>query len=98
MSTVKSRVTEGKIDFNVPGDWHDGMLIESRPADERDSIYDEVLSTDEITRVIAALKNIEALDLTHEEMIEWDQAIQQRKETEKNEFQQRADQLGKAWE
>ena len=96
MSTIKATVAHGRLEVDVPADWPDGTEVEIQPVQGKMS--DEAMSPEEIARVLAAMDQLEPLELTESELAAWEAERQARKELEKAHFAEHAETLRRMWE
>lgn len=96
MSIVKTRVQGGRVEFTAPIDWPEGVEIEARLVGNIDD--DDLMNPQEIERTLKAMKATESLELTSEELSQFEERIMERKRREKAEVAQRLDKLKKGWE
>ena len=89
MNAIKATVTGGRLELNVPADWPDGTEVEILPLSKGADVDDMLL---------AAMDQLEPLDLTEAELAAWKAERQARKEWEKAQFAQHAGKLQRMWE
>ena len=97
MNTIKATVTGGRLELNVPADWPDGTEVEILPVSKRADV-DDMMSPEEIADQLAAMDQLEPLDLTEAELGAWKAERQARNEWEKAQFAQHAGKLQGMWE
>jgi hypothetical protein len=97
MDTIKGTVTGGRLELNVPADWFDGTEVEILPLSKGADV-DDMMSPGEIANLLAAMDQLEPLDLTEAELTAWKAERQARKKWEKAQFAQHAGKLQGMWE
>jgi hypothetical protein len=97
MNTIKATVTGGRLELNVPADWPDGTEVEILPLSKGGDV-DDKMSPEEIANQLAAMDQLEPLDLTEDELAAWKAGRQVRKDWEKAQFAQHAGKLQRMWE
>jgi len=99
MDTIRTTVTNGRIDVHVAADLPDGTEVEIRifptSVDYKpgDVIQDE--TPEAIEAWIKAVRQLEPLLITPEEQVAWDAAAAQQKRWDKDHFFDRVDRLAK---
>lgn len=87
MTTIRATVRGGRIEVDEPIDLPDGtqLLIPIPNGDTDDGVGPE-----EIARVLAAMDQMEPLNMTDAELAAWEADRQARKEAEKADFARRS--------
>jgi len=102
MSTTKATWTNGQIVLDGPVDWPEGLRlsIEPEPSQtEASGVGDEgAMTPEEIARTLAAMDQVEPLEMTDEERAAWEAERQDRKGWEKAHFAEHAEKLRRMWE
>jgi hypothetical protein len=97
MNTIRATITGGRLEVDVPANWPDGTEVEihalGKTAEDEDTMLPE-----EIAKLLAAMDQLEPLDLTEAELAAWKAERQARKELEKTQFAQHAGKLQEMWE
>lgn len=96
MTTIKATVAGGRLELNVPADWPDGTQVEIYPVIT--DTADDGMSPDEIARILAAMDQLEPLEISEAEQTAWDAQRQAHKEWEKSQFAEHAEKLKQMWE
>lgn len=97
MTTIKATVSGGRLELNVPMDWPDGTEVEIHPVHGSTHGDDETLSAEQIARTLAAMDQVVPFEMTEAECAAWEAERQARKDREKAEFLQNAEQFRKMW-
>ena len=97
MIAVHAKWKYGRVVVEEAVDWPDGCELEVRPVSVNGS-DDDVQSNDPdaIARWIAEFQAIPPLEMTDEELAEWQAARQAQRELELKTFDQRADRIQQA--
>ena len=98
MTTIKATVRGRRLEIDVPADWPDGIEVQIQPVGARPGDADDAISPDEIARTLAAMDQIEPFDMGNDELAAWEAERQRRKELEKAQFAQHAEELRRMWE
>src|SRR5260370_33667770 len=97
MSTTKATWTNGQIVLDSPVDWPEGLRlsIEPEPAQtEASGVGDEgAMTPEELARTLAAMDQVEPLEMTDEERAAWAAECQARQRWGKAHFAQPAAKL-----
>lgn len=96
MTIIKATITGGRLELDVPAEWPDGTEVEIRPT--WNGATDDDMPPEEIARVIAAMDQIEPLDLTDSEREAREAERKNRKDWEKAQFAKNAAKLREMWE
>src|SRR5262245_23968827 len=98
MTTIRATIKGRRLEIEAPADWPDGTEVEIQPL-ERDANGEQgEMSPDDIARTLAAMDQVEPLDMTDPERAAWEAERQARKERDKAQFAARADQLRRGWQ
>jgi len=97
MTGIKATVTGRRLELDVPADWPDGTEVEIHPL-VKVAAGDDAMLPEEIATLLAAMDQMEPLDLTDAERTAWESQRQARKEWEKSQFAQHAAKLRRMWE
>lgn len=98
MTAITATVRDGRLDVQVPSDWPDGTNVEIVPIGaSRGGADDSPMTADEIARTLAAMDLVEPLELTEEEEAQIESARRERKQWDKDHFNERAEKLSKDW-
>ncbi|MBI3410545.1 MAG: hypothetical protein HY040_19575 [Planctomycetes bacterium] len=98
MTAIKATVRGGRLELDVPADWPDGTEVEIQPLAAKAAHDDETLPPEEVARILAAMDQLEPLDLSDAERAAWDTQRQARKNWEKSHFGEHAVKLQGMWE
>jgi hypothetical protein len=99
MSAIRGIIRKGQVIMTEPADLPDETEVEIIPVGLMGSTDEEgAMSPDEIARTLAAMDEIEPLEMTDEERAAIEADRQARKEWEKARFDERADRLRGLWE
>jgi hypothetical protein len=95
---VKATIKGGRLELDAPPDWPDGTEVEIQPVQGQATRNSELMSPEEIARVLAAMDEIASLEMTEDEYAVLEAERQARKELDKAQFVRRADELRRMWE
>ena len=100
MNTTKATWTNGQIVLDSPVDWPEGLRLSIEPdQSQAPGVGDEgAMTPEEIARTLAAMDQVEPLEMTDEERAAWEAERQDRKEWEKAHFAEHAEKLRRMWE
>ncbi len=101
MTTMTAVVRSGRLELSAPIDLPDGTEVEILlpEREETDSGQEEEgpMTAEEIARTLAAMEQIEPLEMSDEERAALEADRQARKEWEKAHFDEHAEQLRRMW-
>lgn len=95
MSSVKSRVYRGRVEFAAPSDWPEGVEVETRPVVE--TADDDLMSPEEIERTLKAMDELEELAIQATDHDEIEEHINRNKQLDKATVLDRLDRIAKGW-
>jgi len=101
MTTITAVIRNGQVELPRRLDLPDGTEVEvllPEPEGTDFGSAEQPMTSDEIARTLAAMDQIEPLDMTAEERAALDGQRQAQKEWEKAHFNERADKLRGMWE
>jgi hypothetical protein len=98
MTVLKTKVKAGRIEFDAPVDWPNGMTVEIRPALSSNQAEEDVMSPEEIARTLAAMQDMIPPDAESDFHSVLESMTRERKAQEKAEFLQYGEQLKKVWD
>ena len=98
MTTIKATIKDRRLELDVPLDWPDGTEVEIHPLHPDRNGHSDSMSPEEIAKTLAAMDLVEPLDMTEAERAAWEAERQARKEREKAQFAEHAEELRRAWE
>lgn len=98
MTTIKAVVRNGRIELDEPLDLPDGTVLQIRVPDEVGKDSDAPMSPEEIQQVLAAMDQMEPLQMTDAELAAWEADRRARREAEKARFFEHAEKLRGMWE
>lgn len=99
MIAITATVRDGRLEVQVPPDWPDGTNVEISPIHpDRVASEDGPMTADEIARTLAAMELVEPLEFTKEEEAAIEAARQERKQWEKDHFNEHAAKLAEGWD
>jgi len=98
MTTLKATIKGGRLELDVPPEWPDGTEVEIHPIPCGDTGGTRVMSPEEIAKILAAMDQIEPFDMTEAERAAWEADRQARKQHDKAQFAQHAEELRRDWE
>src|SRR4051812_35650641 len=96
-TTIKGTVSGGRLELNVPADWPEGTQVEIHPLLDNTHSDSDKLSAEEIAQTLAAMDWIVPFEMTDAECAAWEAERHSRKEREKAEFVEKAENLGRMW-
>lgn len=96
MSTIftKGVIRGGRVELDDPVDLPDGTLVVVSTIDTGD----EPMTEAEIARVLAAMDKLQPLDLTADELADWERERSERKALEKARFAKDSEKLRTMWD
>jgi len=92
MIKIKATIQGRRLELNAPADWPDGTEVEIQPLQQNPVDRDE-MSPAEIAEFLAAMDQMEPVEMTDAEWAKWEAARNARKDEQKARFVQRADEL-----
>jgi hypothetical protein len=95
MISIQATIKDRRLEVNVPDDWPDGTQVEIHPLGQSDDLP---MTAEEIARTLAAMDQVEPLEMTDTEWAAWQAERQARKEWEKAHFAEHAEKLRRLWE
>lgn len=95
--TIHATITGGRLEIIVPADWPDGTVVEVRPL-ARSSKDDGLLTPEEIRQTLAAMEQVQPLEMSEVELRSWEIERENRREREKEQFANHLEKLREAWE
>lgn len=99
MTVITAIVRDGRLEVQVPSDWPDGTNVEIVPIGLGRVLADDgEMTSDEIARTLAAMDLVEPLELTEEEEAQIEAARRERKQWDKDHFNERAAKLAEDWD
>jgi len=97
MTTIQATVTGRRLELDVPADWPDGTQVDVHPL-PNGAADGDVMPPEEIARLLAAMDQLEPLDLTDAEWVAWETQRQASKDWEKAHFAEHAEKLQRMWQ
>jgi hypothetical protein len=98
MMTIKTTVKDRRLEVDAPADWPDGTEVEIHPIEQPKNGDADAMTPEEIARTLAAMDLVGPFDMNNAEQAAWDAERQARKDSEKAQFAEHADELRRAWE
>jgi hypothetical protein len=101
MTTIIAIIRNGQLELPKPLDLPDGTEVEVLVPELEGTDFaseEQPMTPEEIARTLAAMDQVEPLEMTAEERATLDAHRQAQKEWEKAHFDERADKLGRMWE
>ena len=100
MNALKGIVKNRQVVVEVPTDWPEGCEVVIEPVDAPKGISDEEgpMTEEEIKAVLAAMKRIEPLVMTTEEVARWKADLKAQREHDEAAFEERAEKSRRIWE
>jgi len=98
MPMIKATIKGGRLDVDVPADWPDGTEVEVYPLEQRTQSDADAMSPEEIAHTLAAMDQVEPLEITDAERASWEAEREARTRREKSRFTEHAESLRRAWE
>ncbi|HVC93663.1 MAG TPA: hypothetical protein VND64_08235 [Pirellulales bacterium] len=95
---IKATVKGRRLELDVPDDWPDGTEVEIQPLGQGTNGNADAMSPQQIAETLAAMDQVEPMDLSDAEQAAWEAERRARKEGEKAEFLEHAKKLGRMWE
>lgn len=99
---VKGVISEGRVEVDEPINLPDGseVTITGRPHGKFIGLpdNDRPPTPEEIAATLAAMDQIESLELTDEERADWEAELRARKEWEEAHFEEHSEKLRRMWE
>jgi hypothetical protein len=95
---IRATVRGGRLEVDVPADWPDGTVVEVYAIEP--GIQDDagMMSAEEIAHTLAAMDQVEPLEITAAERAAWDAERAARTRREKARFTKHAENLRRIWE
>jgi hypothetical protein len=102
MTAIKATWTNGQVVLDGQVDWPEGLrlFIEPDPSGLHPSLADRdgTLTPGEIEEILAAMDQMEPLEMSDAELAAWEADRRAQKEWEKAHFEKRAEKLRGIWE
>lgn len=95
---IKATVKGGRLELDVPAGWPDGIEVEVYPLEPGIQDHAETMSAEEIAQTLAAMDQVEPLEITAAERAAWEAERQGRIGREKTRFGEHAESLRRIWE
>ena len=95
---IKATVKGGRLELDVPADWPDGIEVEVYPLESGIEDDAETMSAEEIAQTLAAMDQVEPLEITATERATWEAEREGRIRHEKARFAEHAESLRRIWE
>ena len=95
---IRATVKGGRLEVDVPADWPDGTEVgvyALKPGIQDDA---EMMSAEEIAQTLAAMDQVEPLEITPTERAAWEAEREGRTRREKARFAEHAESLRRMWE
>jgi len=90
---LRATIQGGRLELDVPPDWPDGTEVEIHPIQRGAVGGTGVMSPEEIAQTLAAMEQIEAFDMTVGERDAWETERRARKEQDRAQFAEHAEEL-----
>ena len=98
MTMIKATIKGGRLEVDVPADWPDGTQVEVYPLGPGTQDDGEVMSAEDIAQTLAAMDQVEPLEITDAERASWEAECEVRTRREKSRFAEHAENLRRLWE
>ena len=98
MTMIKATIKGGRLEVDVPADWPDGTEVEVYPREPGNQDDAEMMSAEEIAQTLAAMDQVEPLEITAAERAAWEAERAGRTRREKARFAEHAESLRRIWE
>lgn len=98
MTTIKTTVKDRRLEVDAPADWPDGTEVEIHPLSKIKNGDADLMSPEEIARTLAAMDLVEPFEMSEAEEAAWEAERLARKQREKAQFVEHAEELRRAWE
>jgi hypothetical protein len=98
MTTLKATIKGRRLELDIPADWPDGTEVEIHPLEQGPDNDADVMSPEEIATTLAAMAKVEPFDWSDAERAAWEAERQARKNVEKSQFVEHAEELRRIWE
>jgi len=95
---IKATVKGGRLELEVPADWPDGIEVEVCPLEPGIQDDAQTMSAEEIAQTLAAMDQVEPLEITATERAAWEAEREGRIRREKARFAEYAESLRRMWE
>jgi len=96
--TIKGVIQNGQVILPRPAELPNGTEVRILPVNSLEAQdEDQVLSPEEINRVLALMDQIQPFEMTDQERTAWQADRQARKQWEKTQFNEHSDKLKKMW-
>ena len=95
---IRATVKGGRLEADVPADWPDGTEVEEYALEPGIQDDAEMMSAEEIAQTLAAMDQVEPLEITPTERAAWEAEREGRTRREKARFAEHADSLRRMWE
>jgi hypothetical protein len=98
MTTITAVVRNGRLEVDEPLNLPNGTVLQIPLPLDAEKAADEPMTPEEIQRVLAAMDQMEPLQMTDAELAAWEAERQARKDREKADFFKQAEKLQRMWE
>lgn len=102
MSTILGRWSQGRVRLDDQVDWPEGTVLRIEPCDEDGSWgmreEDWPTTPEGIAALVAEIDAVEPLEMTDEEIANWEAARREQMQWELEHFEEHAESLRKMWE
>lgn len=96
MSSIKSKVHDGRIEFTAPSDWPEGFEVITRPA--IDAEENDRMSPEEIQSTLKAMDEFFAMEFDPEAAKEMKEIIDEIRKRDKETAFSRLEKISKGWD
>jgi hypothetical protein len=97
MTMIKATVKGRRLEVDVPTDWPDGIEVEVYPLEPGIQDDSEMMSAEEIAQTLAAMDQVEPLEITAAERAAFEADREARIRREKARFAEHAENLRRMW-
>jgi len=98
MTMIKATIKGGRLEVDVPADWLDGTEVAVYPLEQGTRGDADAMSDEEIAQTLAAMDQVEPLEITDAERASWKAEREVRIRREKSRFAEHAESLRRVWE
>lgn len=98
MVAINAVVKDRRLELDVPADWPDGTTVQIQPLEPSANGAQGTMSPDEIRATLAAMDQMEPLEMSDAELAAWEAERKDRKERDKAQFADHAAKLRGMWE
>ena len=98
MTMIKATIKGGRLEVDVPADWLDGTEVAVYPLEQGTRGDADAMSDEEIAQTLAAMDQVEPLEITDAERASWEAEREVRIRREKARFTEHAESLRRVWE